>query len=99
HQAERIPLYRAYLARLGIDPLSIHSIGQVPPVSTLAFKYAKVQNASDRYLADNSRPVTSHAIQLRRSPSGALVFLTSGTSRGAEQRGRHVVQHPEVYRA
>jgi hypothetical protein len=99
HQAERIPLYRAYLARLGIDPLSIHSIGQVPPVSTLAFKYAKVQNASERYLADNSRPVTSHAIQLRRSPSGALVFLTSGTSRGAEQRGRHVVPHPEVYRA
>jgi hypothetical protein len=32
------------------------------------------------------------------SPS-ALVFLTSGTTAGSSRRGRHVVAHPELYRA
>jgi hypothetical protein len=30
---------------------------------------------------------------------GACEFLTSGTTSGAERRGRHLVQYPEVYRA
>ena len=30
---------------------------------------------------------------------GARVFLTSGTTVGRDRRGRHVVAHPEVYRA
>ena len=29
----------------------------------------------------------------------ALTFLTSGTTRGRERRGRHVVGHPPIYRA
>ncbi len=30
---------------------------------------------------------------------GALNFLTSGTTKGFAERGRHIVPHPEVYRA
>jgi hypothetical protein len=33
-----------------------------------------------------------------RSP-GAAVFLTSGTTQGRGRRGRHIVAHPEIYRA
>src|SRR5258705_1112256 len=34
-----------------------------------------------------------------RQLPGALVFLTSGTTQGREQRGRHIVPRPEIYRA
>lgn len=34
----------------------------------------------------------------RNSPSG-LVFLTSGTTKGPNARGRHLVPYPEIYRA
>ncbi len=33
------------------------------------------------------------------APPSVLVFLTSGTTAGRDRRGRHVVAHPELYRA
>ena len=39
-----------------------------------------------------------HAPGATRNP-GALTFLTSGTTRGRERRGRHVVARPDIYRA
>ncbi len=33
------------------------------------------------------------------SRAGALQFSTSGTTQGADRRGRHVVPYPEIYRA
>src|SRR5690242_11575271 len=78
HQFEAIAPYREYCRSLGISPDEVTSLDRIPPVSTLAFKFA------------NLAAVDTAAV--------ALTFLTSGTTIGGE-RGRHVVPHPEVYRA
>ncbi|MBV8454712.1 MAG: acyl transferase, partial [Deltaproteobacteria bacterium] len=44
YQAEHVPAYHAYLASLGIDPRAVRSLGEIPPVSTLAYKYARIEN-------------------------------------------------------
>jgi hypothetical protein len=81
YQAEHVPMYRAYLEDIGVDANRIHSSKQIPPVSTSAFKYARIENR----LHPESREST--------------VFLTSGTTIGRDERGRHIVPEPEVYRA
>jgi hypothetical protein len=81
YQAEHVPVYRAYLASLGIDPRTVRSLEEIPPVSTLAYKYARVENA------------------LHPESSTSRVFLTSGTTIGHDERGRHLVPEPEIYRA
>jgi Acyl-CoA reductase (LuxC)/Acyl-protein synthetase, LuxE len=81
YQAEHVPVYRAYLASLDIDARRVNSLKSVPPVSTLAFKYARVEN------------------ELHPARSKSCVFLTSGTTIGRDERGRHVVPHLEIYRA
>ncbi|HKV53280.1 MAG TPA: hypothetical protein VJN94_01445 [Candidatus Binataceae bacterium] len=81
YQAESVPMYRAYLDNLGIDPAKVASLATIPPVSTVAFKYARIEN------------------RLHPEAPGSRVFLTSGTTVGREDRGRHLVPAPEVYRA
>jgi len=81
YQAAHVPVYRAFLASLDIDPGAIRSLEDIPPVSALAYKYARIEN-------------TSHP-----QSSSARFFLTSGTSFGRNERGRHLVPLPEVYRA
>jgi Acyl-protein synthetase, LuxE len=80
-QAETVAAYRAYLDSLTVDPRDVKEIAQIPPVSTLAFKYASLETTA-----------------APRSPESRL-FLTSGTSIGRDQRGRHLVLRPEIYRA
>jgi hypothetical protein len=81
YQAEHVPAYRAYLQSQGVAPQAIHRLEDIPPVSTLAFKYARLENQCE-------------------TPSAASrLFLTSGTTEGREQRGRHLVLYPEIYRA
>lgn len=81
HQFERVDAYREYCLAIGIRPERVHRLNDVPPVSTLAFKYAPLH---ERSAADNR---------------DTRIFLTSGTTIGREERGRHVVARPEVYRA
>ncbi|HJU11556.1 MAG TPA: acyl-CoA reductase [Candidatus Binataceae bacterium] len=80
YQATHVSVYRAYLTQLGINPHAVSSLDAIPPVSTLAFKYARVEN------------------ELHPESSASRVFLTSGTSIGHEQRGRHLVPEPDIYR-
>ncbi len=81
HQFERVEPYRDYCLSIGAHPGSIRSLDEVPAVSTLAFKYAALENR-DSF-----------------GPGESLVFFTSGTTIGRDERGRHVVPRPEVYRA
>ena len=80
YQLEGVAAYRAYVENLGIDPLAINRIEQIPAVSTLAFKYANLANGSA-------------SVKL-----ASRIFLTSGTTNGRDERGRHVVLWPEIYR-
>jgi hypothetical protein len=81
YQAAHVPVYRAFLASLDIDPRAIRSVVEIPPVSTLAFKYARIES------------------ELQSESPSPHVFLTSGTSIGPGERGRHLVPVPEIYRA
>ena len=80
-QFSSIPLYGAYCSNLGRTPKTVRYFAEIPPVSTVAFKYARMESQGE---------VASSASRL---------FLTSGTSIGKGERGRHLVLHPEVYRA
>ena len=80
YQAAHVPVYRAYLASLHIDPLTVGSLEGIPHISTLAYKYARIENA------------------LHPKSSTSRVFLTSGTTIGRADRGRHLVPDPEIYR-
>jgi hypothetical protein len=44
YQATHVPIYRTYLASLDVDPRIVGSLEDIPPVSTLAFKYARIEN-------------------------------------------------------
>jgi hypothetical protein len=44
YQAAHVPVYRRYLASLKIDPQAVSSLEEIPPVSTSAYKYARVEN-------------------------------------------------------
>ncbi|MBV8358537.1 MAG: hypothetical protein JO189_11450, partial [Deltaproteobacteria bacterium] len=44
HQAEHVPVYRVYLASLDVDPGAVRSLDEIPPVSTLAYKYVRIEN-------------------------------------------------------
>ena len=44
YQAVQVPIYRSYLANLRLDPSSIRSFQEIPPITTLAFKYARIAN-------------------------------------------------------
>jgi hypothetical protein len=81
YQATHVPVYRAYLASLEIDPRTVRSLETIPPISTLAYKYARIEN------------------ELHPMTAASRVFLTSGTSLGRDERGRHLVPNPEIYRA
>jgi hypothetical protein len=81
YQAAHVPVYGAYLDALGIDAPTVRSIKEIPPVSTLAFKHARVE------------------MELHPQSPAARVFLTSGTTIGRDERGRHLVPQPEIYRA
>lgn len=81
YQATHVPVYRAFLENLRIAPRGIVSIRDIPFVSTLAFKYARIEN------------------ELHPESAGSRVFLTSGTSIGRNERGRHFVPALDIYRA
>jgi Acyl-protein synthetase, LuxE len=81
HQFRGVPPYQRYCLERGATPDTVTSVDEVPPMSTLAFKYARIESAAE--------PV----------PASARIFLTSGTTLGKEERGRHLVPHPEVYRS
>ncbi|MGH7932718.1 MAG: hypothetical protein ACREQN_06055 [Candidatus Binataceae bacterium] len=81
YQFEHVPPYRQYCLDCGVKAEKVKYLAEIPPVSTLAFKYAK--------LASRAEPVTP----------AACLFLTSGTTIGRNQRGRHLVLRPEIYRA
>jgi hypothetical protein len=42
-QVANVAPYRTYLAALGCDPLGVGAIEQIPPLSTLAFKYTQTE--------------------------------------------------------
>jgi hypothetical protein len=81
YQIEHVAAYRDYAAALGVEPSTVSRIEQIPAVSTLAFKYARMES------------------EVPARTSGARLFLTSGTTAGKEERGRHLVIRPEIYRA
>jgi Acyl-CoA reductase (LuxC)/Acyl-protein synthetase, LuxE len=81
YQAEHVPVYRTYLASLDIEPFAVRSLNEIPPVSTLAYKYARIEN------------------ELHPLSPTSRVFLTSGTTIGRDERGRHIVPEPTIYRA
>ncbi|MBV8770977.1 MAG: hypothetical protein JO166_01430 [Deltaproteobacteria bacterium] len=81
YQAAHVPAYRAFLETLGIQPRAVASLREIPLASTLAFKYAHIEN------------------ELHPECAGSRVFLTSGTSMGRNERGRHLVPALEIYRA
>jgi hypothetical protein len=81
YQARNVPPYRDYLEHLDIDLNDVHMLPQVPPVSTVAFKYAPMESRAE--------PPSSRS----------RLFMTSGTTIGKAERGRHLVLRPEVYRA
>jgi hypothetical protein len=79
YQFANVRPYRRHCLALGVTATSITRMEDIPPVSTLAFKYARL--TADEQVA------------------GEKIFLTSGTSIGATERGTHVVARPEIYRA
>jgi hypothetical protein len=79
HQFAKVSAYRQHCLALGVREDSVANLDDIPPVSTLAFKYARLAGAE-------------------RGPA-EKVFLTSGTTIGREERGAHIVSHPEIYRA
>src|ERR1700722_6467914 len=81
HQFENVPVYRRYCVARGASPENVGRLDQIPMASTLAFKYAKVDNTGEG------------------DSAGALTFLTSGTTKGFAERGRHRVPRVEVYHA
>jgi hypothetical protein len=81
YEAEHVSIYRQYLDNLGIDPRTVRSLEDIPPVSTLAYKYARIEN------------------ELHPLSPASRVFLTSGTSIGRDERGRHLVPEHEIYHA
>jgi acyl-protein synthetase LuxE len=76
HQFGRVAAYREFCLERGVHADKVKAIEDVPPVSTIAFKYANLT-------------------------SGAAegVFLTSGTTLGAPDRGRHFIPRLDIYRA
>jgi hypothetical protein len=80
YQVENVPPYRRYIESRGIDPAAVRTLAQVPYVSTVAFKYARMETRAQRPSADSR------------------LFLTSGTTISRDERGRHLVVRPEIYR-
>ncbi|HXR24928.1 MAG TPA: hypothetical protein VN742_06175 [Candidatus Binataceae bacterium] len=76
YQFDRIAPYREYCLSIGVAAEAVRSLDQVPPVSTVAFKYAELSGGP-----------------------AERIFLTSGTSVGRSERGRHFVPRLEIYRA
>jgi hypothetical protein len=81
YQFENVPVYKRFCKDCGSSPESTTALDQIPPASTLAFKYAAIQNTS------------------ASASTETLTFLTSGTTKGFTERGRHLVPQPRVYRA
>jgi hypothetical protein len=81
YQLETVAAYETYVGALGIDATTVTRIEEIPAVSTIAFKYASIENKNE----------TTNGV--------SRVFVTSGTMIGRDERGRHVVPHPEIYRA
>ena len=79
HQFANVMPYRDYCRSVGVREDSVKGLDDIPPVSTLAFKYARLSGTE-------------------RSGAGR-VFFTSGTTIGRAERGTHIVNHPEIYRA
>jgi len=80
YQAANVPPYRRYVESRGVRYEAVGTLAQVPYVSTVAFKYARMETRAEP-----------------PSPQSRL-FLTSGTSAGRDERGRHMVVRPEIYR-
>ncbi len=82
HQFEHVPPYRSYCLARHALPHSLRDLAAIPAVSTVAFKYARMESREESL------------------PSSApLLFRTSGTTLGRDDRGRHCVIRPEIYRA
>jgi len=81
YQLETVAAYETYVGAVGIDATTVTRIEEIPAVSTIAFKYARIENKNE--LANGA----------------SRVFVTSGTTIERDERGRHVVPHPEIYRA
>jgi hypothetical protein len=81
YQFDHVPPYREYCIGRGADPRNVRTVVEIPAVSTVAFKYARMESRD------------------RLPGPPALTFLTSGTTIGKEERGRHLVVRPEIYRA
>ena len=79
YQFSHVAPYRKFCVQRGISAEAVHALGQVPAISTVAFKYARLESSD------------------APSPSPRL-FLTSGTTAGKDDRGRHMVVRPEIYR-
>jgi hypothetical protein len=81
YQVQHVPAYHTYLASIEVNPATVRSIDEIPPISTLAYKYTRIEN------------------ELHPEAPGSRLFMTSGTTIGREERGRHLVPLPEIYRA
>jgi Acyl-CoA reductase (LuxC)/Acyl-protein synthetase, LuxE len=75
-QFANVGAFRQFCLSRGVSPARIASPGDIPPVSTAAFKYVEFYSGTPE-----------------------RVFVTSGTTRGRQQRGRHLVTNLELYRA
>lgn len=77
--------YRAFCRRRGVTPETIASWEEIPAVPATAFKYFDFDSSGDAPPG--------------RADEDRAVFRTSGTTRGNELRGRHVVPRLDLYRA
>lgn len=82
-QFELCAPYRALCERRQVLPHSIRNWREIPTVPAAAFKYFDFVSVPLEYAA--SEPTA--------------VFHTSGTTRGSERRGRHIVYREALYRA
>jgi hypothetical protein len=81
YQRETVAPYRTYADALNVDANEVKRLEQIPAVSTIAFKYVRLENINEP------------------TDGASRVFLTSGTTIGRDERGRHVVPYPAIYRA
>src|ERR1700739_2502699 len=59
YQAKYVAPYRDYLDGLGIVPAHVRTVADIPPVSTLALKYALMESGADHPFVDSRLFLTS----------------------------------------
>jgi hypothetical protein len=74
YQLEHVPAYRSYVESLGVDLATVPCLEQVPAVSTLAFKYARMESVAEPPTSAARRFLTSGTTIGREERGSHLVL-------------------------